>query len=319
MSNTRFSDSKVLIVATQVASRDIVKDTLHNMGFRGTRVCQDLIEAKAILDVSFYDLLIIDCDFTEGDPSDLILDLRQNREGAISFIPVIALTWQPVMVTIKKMVDAGADLVLSLPMPAQKMLDAIRTIIDNRKPFVVTSGYVGPDRRGVVREDDDNSVMRVEVPNTLRKKATGKDDGIDAAKVLEVVRDKRVESHASKVLHTVGLITQAAAAFEEDGGESLRNFVDELREVVVDLDRRIAKTRHAHQATLCKSLVDVANRMAADGSEKGITNSRDLALVQQLGMAVELAMKQSDGASAGAAMDISDVVAQRDQQGTRQP
>ncbi len=119
-----------------------------------------MIEAKAILDVALYDLLIIECDFAQGDPSDLVLDLRQNREGAISFIPVIALTWQPVMVTIKKMVDAGADLVLSLPMPAQKMLDAIRTIIDNRKPFVVTSGYVGPDRRGVVREVDDNPVMR---------------------------------------------------------------------------------------------------------------------------------------------------------------
>src|SRR3546814_1821103 len=72
------------------------------------------------------------------------------------------------------------------PLSTRIILDRIETVALHRKPFVVTSDYIGPDRRKAVARRDSN-VPLIEVPNPLREKMLGRP--LDAG--AQVVRGSR--------------------------------------------------------------------------------------------------------------------------------
>ena len=70
-------------------------------------------------------------------------------------------------------------------------MERINYLAGNRKPFVVTSEYIGPDRRSgrKLKEgeeaDPSDDVPRIEVPNTLGAKASG--ESVDFVELQEMV------------------------------------------------------------------------------------------------------------------------------------
>src|SRR3546814_18089900 len=59
------------------------------------------------------------------------------------------------------------------PLSTRIILDRIETVALHRKPFVVTSDYIGPDRRTAVARRDSN-VPLIEVPHPPREKMPGR-------------------------------------------------------------------------------------------------------------------------------------------------
>ena len=296
----RYDEAHVIVTDTMQSSRDIIKDGLHDIGFRHITFCEGAAEARFLIETGGVDVMIGDAYSAETDTVNLIRDLRDMRQRGDAFLPVMTLAWQPTIEVIHRIVNSGTDLILTLPMSVGKMRAAVDTLISRRKPFVVTSTYIGPDRRKEPRQDSED-VPRIEVPNSLRKQVTGQDDGLNPNRIMEMIREQRVERSAARITHTVGSIV---ATVKVRKSADIGRLISELQFTANDLHDRIGDTRYAHQRALSESLQEVANQIAKSGD---LTDS-DLELLPQLALALELAMGADDANSVEAALDISRAV-----------
>src|SRR3546814_16454768 len=88
----------------------------------------------------------------EGDAVALVSDLRHGRLGVNPYLPIILTSWESDMQLVRRVVDAGADDLLVKPLSTRIILDRIETVALHRKPFVVTSDYIGQIGRASCRE-----------------------------------------------------------------------------------------------------------------------------------------------------------------------
>ena len=84
---------------------------------------------------------------------------------------------------------SGEDDVLIRPFSASFLAERVRTLVDARKDFVVTSDYIGPNRRKA--SDRSNYVSMLEVPNTLRIKARPHEAAAAGIDIASAVREAR--------------------------------------------------------------------------------------------------------------------------------
>jgi DNA-binding NarL/FixJ family response regulator len=286
------------------ASRNTVRAMLFEMGFGKVIKAGSLAEVREKLEEFPADLLICDLDLgdAEGDLCDLISAVRHGEQGTDPFVPVLATCWEPDSEQIQRVVNSGIDGVRMLPLSSDRLGGAIETLVERRRPFVVTSDYVGPDRRLVARADD-GTISGITVPNSLRAKAKRIGEEASFKQCLETVNEQKVERHAYQIAYLVHLICQHYRENQPGGG--VAQHLERLRDVALDLVQRIGVTKYAHQTDLCNSLVQVAEQVRA---RIEVPRGQDLELLTQLSLAIEVAVR-SDGTDAVAvALDISDTV-----------
>ena len=112
-----------------------------------------------------------------------ILDLRpfltflfvhQMTDGCDNpFIVIIVTAWEKSTGLINRVVNSGADDLLLRPFSTALLGSRIEAHIERRKGFVITTDYVGPDRRqSQVRQT--NAAETFDPPNSLKMKAKDK-------------------------------------------------------------------------------------------------------------------------------------------------
>ena len=89
-----------------------------------------------------------------------------------------------VLELVRRVIDSGADLIFARPLTQTNVEQGLKALVTRRKPFVVTYDYLGPDRRRKSRGDE-SGVALVEVPNPLRRWATGFSDEPPSKKDFE--------------------------------------------------------------------------------------------------------------------------------------
>ena len=76
-----------------------------------------------------------------------IQQLRQGGGGYNPFIVIIVTAWEKSTGLINRVVNSGADDLLLRPFSTALLGSRIEAHIERRKGFVITTDYVGPDRR----------------------------------------------------------------------------------------------------------------------------------------------------------------------------
>lgn len=116
------------------------------------------------------------CDVTKNtdDACQTFSAIRHNELGTNPFICINGVAWSPKQALVNKVMGSGADVLVAAPISPSLILDRIEALVRSRKPFVVTSDYIGPDRRFL--DDRGNEIELMEVPNSLRAKALGQFD-----------------------------------------------------------------------------------------------------------------------------------------------
>ena len=128
-------------------NRQVLRSALTHEGFRTVRDFGRMTMIREALNEMQPDLLICDAAMPEGDPCKLVEELRHSVVGMNPFLPVIFFTFSADPDLVRKAVNSGADDLLVAPISPAKLFSRIDVLIRNRKPFVVTSDYLGPDRR----------------------------------------------------------------------------------------------------------------------------------------------------------------------------
>jgi DNA-binding response OmpR family regulator len=206
---------EVLLLDRDLAMRHLIRSALVGIGFRSVVECRAVQEIQAKVAQRPVDLMLLDLDTDTAQVCETIRDIRNNRCGLNPFVVVIAMTWTPDRTMIQQTLDAGTDDVLAKPVSAAVLKERVRNLVLNRKDFVVTADYVGPDRRQEARPGG-NDLPAIVVPNSLRFKATGDKEAMAEAPqigdALRTVRTHRVFRSAldlSGQIHKLERLAQA--------------------------------------------------------------------------------------------------------------
>jgi DNA-binding response OmpR family regulator len=283
MAKLRFDDVKTVIIDPDAVIRDVVRTILHNNGFRQMRLGTGWADLRAAIKEEMPDLLISECQLNDGDFDQLVRDIRHHQVGDNPFVPIIALSGHPTPEMVGRVVGAGVDDLLPKPLSTGHLLKRIQVLVESRKPFIVTTDYVGPDRRKA--QDWDNTLTHLEVPNVLKAKITGTADLRQSeqaiADALATVNLHKLERHAVQIGVLAEMIVAAYDAGEVDA--QLYGNLDRLNSVAEDTGRRLAGTKYAHVAELCESLITVAGDIR---KAKENPAGKDLKLLPPLSQAV---------------------------------
>src|ERR1700743_2578456 len=137
----------------------------------------------------------------QGQTDDLCAVIQQLRQGSAGFNPfivIIVTAWEKSTALINKVVSSGADDLLLRPFSTAVLGQRVETHIERRKGFVITTDYVGPDRRtGSARPSHPESF---DPPNSLKMKAKEKLSAEVIARKLDAeLKSAREKLHQEKL------------------------------------------------------------------------------------------------------------------------
>ncbi len=149
----KYDDVRLILVDPRTHVRSTLKIALAHAGIEGIEHTGSIKNVTYALDQTVGpDILICDMGLGDGVACDFISAIRHNKVGRNPFLCVIGVTWTASVKDVTKVIDSGVDHLVSAPISPQQILVRIRALVKNRAPFVVTSDYIGPDRRRLERD-----------------------------------------------------------------------------------------------------------------------------------------------------------------------
>lgn len=302
---TSFGKVDLLLVAPKNQNSTSLRQSLTDLDFREIRSGASIQDIENSLETRPPDLLITDSELSDGNVCELISDIRNHRIGTNPFMSIIVTTWKPSESLVHRVVESGADDLLVQPASRGQLRSRIDALTFNRKPFVITARYIGPDRRNMSRSEK-LTATPVNVPNLLLAKASGDRDAGELQRAVDAAVSSVNKNKLSRnALHIGFLVKQILAAYESQTIDG--QLVDLLGNLVIttqDATRRLAGTPFAAAVKLCDALVKVAKRMEQSFRAPA---QKDLRLLPQLAMSIHLALKDVNG-NTKTAEDISAAV-----------
>jgi DNA-binding response OmpR family regulator len=189
---TRLSyDAVEALVYDPVApNRMATRATLFSIGFRHVETATSVNVFEDLLRRRPPDLALCEVQGADEELCAIVQSMRQGNMGYNPFVVVIATAWEKSAALVRRVVDSGADDLLLRPFSTALLASRIETHIQRRKGFVVTTDYVGPDRRS--NRTDTTGAEPFEPPNSLRMKARERLTRDQAARRLDA------ELHAAR-------------------------------------------------------------------------------------------------------------------------
>ncbi len=300
----KYDEVRLILVEPRTHVRSSLKIALAHAGIEGIEHTGSIKNVAEALDQSVGpDILICDMGLEDGNACDFISAVRHNDVGRNPFLCVIGVTWTATVSDVTKVIDSGVDHLVSAPMSPQQILVRIRALVRNRAPFVVTSDYIGPDRRRLQREA--SKVPLFDVPNSLQEKVTGNwDPNRFDRNIKSAVGDlsaRRIDRQAEDIMILAGLIADQSAM---RGAAIMETYFDRLASMVVDMDRGASSQGFYHISELCRACVGIVDEIKGSG---GYDVNKDLELLKQLGRAIRTALYPENN-SGNIARDIARTV-----------
>ena len=249
---------EVLVAESEAGLRHHLRGALIGVGYgsvNGLGQGDNLVQA---LNSSLPDLLVLDMNlFARGRTADIVSELRAFNLGRNPFVPVIVTSGDASASVVRAAINAGVDDFITKPFSPKQILDRIGLIVRARKPFIVTSDYIGPDRR---RDPRGSILQPFEVPNSLRDKEV--EAMWDAETFLRSVDAAKTEVNGEKARRTSlqlsFLVNLILGDFESGAisAETLGN-LDRLMAAINELQRRMP----ASQAGVLNDTADLMRRL----------------------------------------------------------
>jgi len=142
-----FSDLKILVCDDSRHIRTLVRMFLQGFGVEHIVEAADANEAFDVLGQHDPELLITDWNMPPTDGMELVQRIRQGGEAPDPFIPIIMLTGYTELYRVKQARDSGVSAFLAKPISAQALYKRLCAVVDDKRPFVRSNRYFGPDRR----------------------------------------------------------------------------------------------------------------------------------------------------------------------------
>lgn len=167
-----FANIHISLFEPDVAIRQILVGTMRQANFLGLTVCHTISEVTEALARGAVDVVMLSLDRSPEESCALVRSIRYNEIGTNPFLVLTGLVSSPDPALAKMILNAGFDDLLVKPVSGGMLIDRTSRFADARKRFVVTSDYIGPDRREKPR-DDGAQPITFDPPNPVRTRLRG--------------------------------------------------------------------------------------------------------------------------------------------------
>jgi DNA-binding response OmpR family regulator len=284
------SSIRIMLVEPDTQLRNSLRQALMGANFRNIQDYGTIEKMKEDFDREAPDLLFIDVHTPGGDACNLVRDVRFNRGGNNPFMSIVLTVWQTKIEDIEKLVNTGADHIILKPLAPQMMFKRIEALIERRKPFVATSGYIGPDRRRGPR--DGTEVPHFHVPNTLKLKAASrKVDTSQLQKAIDLTLGRMNDEMVVRLAFQLAFQAERLAPMAEKASREAPFALKDLKWALMEFLRRIDEKENAQIVKLSKTLYEVSDRIGA--SLPNPAEAKDIALLRKLAQAINIGLKSA--------------------------
>ncbi len=292
----KFENVRVVLLDQNMSMRRLIRSSLNSIGFSSIAECRDTDDLVAMIRTNDPDLIMVDIDAETERICEIVREIRNGNLGENPFVIVIALTWHPEREVINLTLTAGTDDVVTKPVSASVLSERVGNLARNRREFVVTESYIGPERRSRP-EARPGDLPTVKVPNTLREKSTG--DKAAMGDTESIQRAKR-EIKIQRVYRVAAQVTAKAAQLGErlakNGGQSLpRHHMQDLAQLVTAANDDIVREDMQHLTGISASMVSVMDGILR--SSDAASEPRQLEILLLHGQAIAASVQDGgDGA-----------------------
>ncbi len=296
--NEAYQHAEILLYDTIAGSRQATRSILFNLGFRNIQTISKLGEFKEELDGGAHDLVIADLTDQVDEVSHLVSRVRRGDIGANPFVVVILTSFELSALGLESALSSGADDLLMRPLSTGQIQRRIRALVEVRKDFVVTSDYIGPDRR--TDPERPTKAELVEVPNSLRACVEeGPVSARETANQIAEMREKVAEEHLLRLSVRMGVEAHRFSHAEQGSDDALRSRIV-IEDTASDIGSRIGPTR-GQASSLTKMLLNVLA-----GTQK-VDPDRQQELIYHLALGVGVALR-GDGDEAAMEAEVESTV-----------
>ena len=281
-----FDDANIILVEQKPEVLQAFRHGLREWGFHNIVSSDKLSELEDRSAEKLIDLMICDVDGQNEGFSAFNKLIRQGGHGPNPYVVTIGITEVPTEENIKRVIEAGVDSILLKPLSINALVDRISALVSMRKAFVVSTGYIGPDRR--LRPRQETCLPLVGVPNTLQERFEGT---FDEARILEAIENTNQQINVQRATQDAVLIDQIVRQIVPcyDLGrvdDSILVHLHHLQRTVLDISRRMEKAGDAAVGDLCSALLPIVQKIIASHLTP---DTKDLRLLQDVATAIFMA------------------------------
>lgn len=302
-----FSDIKIELFEPDAEVRKILVANMRQSNLPHLTVSHSLFELKQTIRQSERDVVMLSIDRESEQCCALVRAIRANEICSNPFPIVVALVTSPDQSLAKLVLNAGFDDLLVKPVSAAMLIERTTRFASGRKAFVITSDYIGPDRRENPRENKGMPSSTFDPPNPVRMRLHSDqgggmpymaiDHGTAILNTLKMERNGDATGHLAKSIAALLSGQPDAASLDR-----ARLEIEKLALVVEDIRRRSHHGGiYANVAKLGDALHDlvITLRTTLGTSSKATLDPEDLRLLPAIAASVAKAIRLDSRTSAG--------------------
>jgi DNA-binding response OmpR family regulator len=184
MSRISYDTVETLLYDPVAPNRAMTRSALYAMGFRRIESVATLEAFNECVMRRPPDLAVAESQGVEDQLCESIQAVRQGLVAYNPFLVLIVTAWENQNSLVQRVLNSGADDLLLRPFSATLLESRIKQHVERRKGFVITSDYIGPDRRRLNSRRPDSAEL-FQPPNSLKMKAKERISSEEAAQRLD--------------------------------------------------------------------------------------------------------------------------------------
>ena len=265
MTRLSYDSVDALIYDPVSANRTATRAALYALGFRHTETVSALEAMVDVIQCRPPDIVLAEAQGAADELCQVIQQLRQGGAGYNPFIVIMVTAWEKSSALITKVINSGADDLLLRPFSTTLLGTRIEAHIERRKSFVITTDYVGPDRRRDAVRSQDGELF--EPPNSLRMKAKDRIPAEAIAKRLDTELQTARETLAGEKLRRDSFQICVLWRLLQDQAPNEPQFqadLGKLANLARAIERRVADTDQKKAVEWCGSILAAADGLKTD-------------------------------------------------------
>jgi CheY-like chemotaxis protein len=138
---------RVLVVDDNRQMRILIRELLRALDMRHCSEAANANEAISLLRSCHADLVITDLAMGKEDGLSFARHIRMAPASPNCTVPIIMMTGHAEMSRVSAAIDAGVNTFLAKPISVKSLADHVSAALNDRRQFIRTASYFGPDRR----------------------------------------------------------------------------------------------------------------------------------------------------------------------------
>lgn len=141
------TSAEVLLACGDSVGLDIMVEMFAGFGVHTPRRAMSTEQAQSMVRERIFNLMVVDATLADTDGYEYVRWLRRSEIAPNCYAPVILITGHTTPSEIFRGRDAGASFVVRKPVAPMVMMQRILWLLADKRQFVTSPNYCGPDRR----------------------------------------------------------------------------------------------------------------------------------------------------------------------------